>query len=240
MPGAVRSAAWDRRAISVFAAFARAVLQCARMNTTPSLIIAIGSTNPVKVRAARAVLEPLYPGADFRALDVPSGVSAQPWSDAETRAGAINRARAACAAAQAHFGVGLEGGVTEIEAGLMLCNWAAFYAAADGRLGIGSGGGLLLPKAIAAYLAQGIELGPATDLLSGGHDTRSGEGAVGVLTAGLVDRQSAFEYTIKLALAPFRTAPYYDHDPDRVSGQPAHRGPHYAAEHPSASNSSPS
>jgi inosine/xanthosine triphosphatase len=170
--------------------------------------IAIGSGNPVKIQAAQAVLGPLYPGASFAPLEVASGVRAQPWGDPETRTGAINRARAACAQSGADFGVGFEGGVVETEIGLMLCNWAAFYAA-DGRIGVGCGGGLLLPPQVADQLYAAIELGPAMDSLTGDHDTRRGEGAVGILTAGLVNRQAAFEYTLKLALAPFQTAHYY-------------------------------
>jgi non-canonical (house-cleaning) NTP pyrophosphatase len=75
--------------------------------------IAIGSTNPVKCSATRAVLTPLFPDAEYVCRDVPSGVSVQPWGDVETRTGALNRARAALEQTGADLAVGLEGGVQE-------------------------------------------------------------------------------------------------------------------------------
>ncbi len=170
--------------------------------------IAIGSSNPVKWRAAQAVLAPLYENAEFVALDVASGVSAQPWGDAETRSGAIRRAIAALEAADADLAVGFEGGVVETEIGLMLCNWAAVVSR-DRRIGVGSGGGLQIPAQVAEALRTGGELGPAMDQLTGDHNTKQGEGAVGVLTRGLINRQAAFQYTLTMALAPFRSPEWF-------------------------------
>jgi inosine/xanthosine triphosphatase len=180
------------------------------------LQIAVGSTNPVKGRAAEAVLAPLYPAAIFVRLEVASGVRAQPWGDHETRTGAIQRARLALSQTDAILGIGFEGGVVRTEQGLMLSNWVA-VAAPDGRVGVGCGGGALLPPSVAHLLEAGGELGPAMDTLTGSHDTKHGEGAIGILTAGLVNRQDAFEYTLKLALAPFRSPQFYAAEADTVA-----------------------
>ena len=95
--------------------------------------VAVGSSNPCKVNAVRSAFEALYSTID-RDVEVvvtshpaPSGVSDQPYGDAETKLGAVNRANAAWddAARQTtvayeggamwlkepHFSVGLEGGV---------------------------------------------------------------------------------------------------------------------------------
>ena len=52
--------------------------------------VAVGSTNPVKIAAAEAVLRRIY-GSEVRvqAIAVESGVSPQPWGDEETRRGAL-------------------------------------------------------------------------------------------------------------------------------------------------------
>ena len=64
------------------------------MHTTP-LSVAVGSANPVKLAAARAVLAWAAPGATVESVTVPSGVPDQPFGDEETITGARNRARAA-------------------------------------------------------------------------------------------------------------------------------------------------
>ena len=48
------------------------------------------------------------------------------------------------------------------------------------------------------------------DRVTGGRDTKHGAGAVGILTAGLVDRQRAYEALVTYALAPFLSPAYYD------------------------------
>lgn len=170
--------------------------------------IAIGSTNPIKCSATRAVLKPLYPEAAFIVLDVPSGVSAQPWGDAETRAGAVNRARAALQRTGADLSIGLEGGVQETEFGLMTTAWCALVDAM-GRLGIGGNACILLPEAVAEHLRAGHELGVAMDRFSNRSNTKHQNGAIGILTNDLETRQSAYEMIIRLALAPFQNPDWY-------------------------------
>ncbi|MGE5141632.1 MAG: inosine/xanthosine triphosphatase [Rudaea sp.] len=164
--------------------------------------IAIGSQNPVKIRAVENVLRLVHPGADFVALEVPSGVSAQPLGDAETRLGALNRARAVREASGADWGVGLEGGIVLNEMGTMTTAWCVI-ADGEGRVGVGGGANMLLPEPIARRVDEGLELGEAMDEWAGVNDVKRGPGAIGILTRGLVDRQGAYEYIVKLSLARF-------------------------------------
>lgn len=170
--------------------------------------IAIGSTNPVKCNAARAVLGSVFTSAHFEAIEAPSGVSAQPWGDSETRRGAYNRACAALRLTGADLGVGLEGGVQETEFGLMTAAWCVLVAA-DGRIGIGGNSCVLLPESVAHAVRQGLELGPAIDALAQRENTRQQNGAIGILTDDLETRQSAYETIIRLALAPFQHPDWY-------------------------------
>lgn len=170
--------------------------------------IAIGSTNPVKRRAAESVLGGLYATAEFIAVEVDSGVPAQPWGEVETRTGAINRARAAQRACNADLGVGFEGGVMDTEIGIFLCAWVA-VADRAGSVGVGGSTNMQLPPAVADLLRQGIELGEAMDRLFSTEGLKHREGAVGAFTDGLVTRQEAFEFSLKLALARFRSPWWY-------------------------------
>jgi len=164
--------------------------------------IAVGSTNPVKVRAVRNVLRRIYPRAEFVALDVPSGVPGQPRGDRQTRRGAVNRALAAREGTRADWGVGLEGGIVENEHGMMTCAWCAIVDRA-GRVGIGGSTNMQLPDEVAARVKRGEELGDAMDAFANIRGVKHKMGAIGVLTKGLSNRQRAYEHLLEFALARF-------------------------------------
>lgn len=164
--------------------------------------VVVGSTNPVKIGAARAVLQRLAPDVQVIGHAVPSGVPDQPWGDDETIRGALARAHGACALDDAELGVGIEGGVVQLEDGnLRTCAWAAVVTR-DGREGVGGSLAMQLPARVAELVRGGLELGHAMDRVTGEHDVKRGAGAVGILTAGLVSRQEAYEILMAYALAP--------------------------------------
>jgi inosine/xanthosine triphosphatase len=164
--------------------------------------VTVGSMNPVKVGAARAVMARLAADAEVSGVSVSSGVPDQPWGDDETIRGAVARARAARDATDADIGVGIEGGVVEIEDGTVrTCAWAAAVTR-DGLQGVGGSLAMTLPPRVAALVRNGMELGHAMDALSGTHNVKQGAGAVGILTHGLVTRQQAYEVLVAYALAP--------------------------------------
>lgn len=171
--------------------------------------IAVGSTNPVKVAAARAVLAPLVHGATVVGVGVASGVSAQPFGDEETIRGARARAVAARELLDADLGIGIEGGCVDGALGMRTCAWAVVVDR-SGRSGTGGSLVLPLPPRVAAMVRSGVELGHAMDALVAQHNTKHGAGAVGILTDGLVDRQRAYEVLVTYALAPFLTPQFWN------------------------------
>lgn len=173
-------------------------------------VVAVGSRNPVKLAAVRAVLSPLAAEVlRVEGIAVASTVRDQPWGDEETIRGARARADAARAALDADLGVGLEGGVVEETGGaLRTCAWAVIVDR-DGRAGTGGSLAMPLPPTVAAALRGGAELGHAIDDLTRRSNTKHGEGAVGVLTGGLIDRQRAYEVLVTYALAPWLAGEYW-------------------------------
>lgn len=172
--------------------------------------IAIGSINPVKIGAVRAILAPLAPDASIEGVAVASTVADQPFGDDETIRGALARATAARVALGAELGVGIEGGVVaQADGSMRTCAWAAIVDG-NGRSGVGGSLAMSLPARVAGMIRDGIELGHAMDRFVGAHDTKRGAGAVGILTAGLVDRQRAYEVLVSYALAPFLTPELYE------------------------------
>ncbi len=171
--------------------------------------VAVGSTNPVKVAAARAVLAPLIPGLVLEGVAVASDVPDQPMGDDETIRGARTRAARARAALDADLGVGLEGGVVPLpDGGMRSCAWCVVVSR-DGRVGTGGSLAMDLPSSVADAIRGGVELGHAMDALVRVRGTKHGAGAVGILTGGLVDRQRAYEVLVTYALARFLTPTYW-------------------------------
>jgi inosine/xanthosine triphosphatase len=166
--------------------------------------VAVGTRNPVKIAAVRAVLARVAPGASVEGHAVASEVPDQPWGDEETIRGARNRARAALAAdAGAQMGVGIEGGVVALDDGGVRSNAWAVIVDRDGREGVGGSLAMPLPPRVARLLRDGMELGHAIDAVAGTENVKHKEGAVGVLTQGLIARQDAYEILLTYALAPW-------------------------------------
>lgn len=167
--------------------------------------IAVGSLNPVKVGAARAVIHRLWADTEVTGVAAASGVPDQPWGDDETIRGARTRARAAREALDADAGIGIEGGVVaEPNGAVRTCAWAVVVTR-DGREGVGGSLSMPLPARVAALVREGMELGHAMDAVTGEHNVKQGLGAVGILTAGLVTRQQAYEVILAYAMGPLLT-----------------------------------
>lgn len=165
-------------------------------------IVAVGSLNPVKIAAVRAVVRQVWPEAVVVGAAVESGVSSQPLSDEEAITGATQRAHLARLVGSADLGVGLEGNTVDTGYGMFTTGWAA-VADAAGTVSLGSSGRLPLPALVAQAVHQGQELGPLMDQLAGEHNTKQRQGAVGILTNGLITRQAALEIAVLYALARF-------------------------------------
>lgn len=163
--------------------------------------IAIGSENKAKTEAVMAVISQ-YIEAEFTSLSVSSNVSEQPFSDEETRNGAINRALNALKIANTDAAFGLEGGVREINGDLFVCNWGAM-ALKNGMVFTAGGAQIRLPEEVAVEVRNGRELGPVMDEYTNLKDIRSHEGAVGVFTDGLVNRQTMFEHVVRLVVGQY-------------------------------------
>ena len=128
--------------------------------------------------------------------------------------GARERARVAKDAAQTAYGVGLEGGVELREDGsVWLIGIAAVWDRRD-TLFWAEGPKMELPPRLYAPLAEGQELGPLVDDLSGLTDSKSGIGAIGWFTGGLVPRERLWVVTLACAVGPlFRPEAYLETDP---------------------------
>ncbi len=160
----------------------------------------VGSTNPAKVAAVRSALARLAPGCVILAVNVPSGVSAQPVGDEETRLGAEARARAALALRPAELGFGLEGGPLRRDAHLAHLVGRRVGPGRPRRPRERPADATARRRGTA--LRAGEELAVIVDDLFHVQDARSAVGAICLLTDGAVSRTEAFAQLVAMALAP--------------------------------------
>lgn len=187
--------------------------------------VAVGSKRAPKlegVREALVVLGPLlHPALPFEVMgfEVETGVGHTPRSRAELMAGARGRCQAVVRVAgeSAAYFIGLEGGLDVIyEDGnqtgrrlVFLESWA-YVSDPGGRGFYGCSGAILLPEALATeVLDRGTELSHAIEAYTGIHGVRDSQGAWGILTKNLINRQESFRIAVISAFAPFFNAALY-------------------------------
>lgn len=169
------------------------------------MLVVIASENPVKIAAAEMGFARIFPEKDFvfRGISVPSGVSVQPMSRAETLQGALNRARNAQAACpDALYSVGIEGGVEAVDGRLEVFAWVVVLH--DGIIGRAQTGVFMLPDEVAQLIHAGKELGEADDIVFGSSNSKQANGSIGLLTDDAITRTTYYIEAVIMALIPFK------------------------------------
>jgi inosine/xanthosine triphosphatase len=175
-------------------------------------VLAVGSRNPVKIQAVSDGASLMLGEVKVIGIEVDSGVRAQPFGDEEMIAGALQRARAALAASpSAIYGVGLEGGVSELKEGLFASAWCVVVNR-DGQAGYASTGQFQLPPRVAELVRGGMELGHADDLVWGRSNSKQQTGSIGLLTGGKFTRAQFYAPAVMMALISFVNASLFSHD----------------------------
>lgn len=170
--------------------------------------IVVGSINPVKLNATKCAFSKFFKDVVVQGVNVNSEVSDMPLTREETKKGAITRARKSLELG-ADYGVGIEGGVHEEENGMFLFGIVAIIDK-EKNLGLAGSEGFLLPEKIASRIRKGEELGPVMDEITGMHNVKQNNGAIGYFTKDYVTRTNSFEQSIILALVRFINKDLYE------------------------------
>ncbi|MEM1410811.1 MAG: inosine/xanthosine triphosphatase [Pseudomonadota bacterium] len=184
------------------------------MSQDLTLDVVVASHNPAKHAAVERAFAATRPGAvlSIRGVSVPSGVSDQPSTDEETRAGAWNRARAACdSVPEADVWVGLEGGLERFDGAWYGSAWMVVIDR-HGRSGQARTPTLPLPPSVGRLLDEGLELGDANDQVFKTHNSKQGGGAYGLLTEGRMTRGGIYAQALELALLPLNHDLWQSHE----------------------------
>lgn len=166
--------------------------------------VAVGSKNPVKIKAVRLAFQTVWPDRKWSVsgVEAASGVSVQPMSDIESITGARNRAILAVKKLRADFGVGLEGGLQKIGKEYFDCGWVVVLDQ-NGNEGMGSTARILVPKKLIKMIKRGRELGEINDMVFGKRNSKQAEGYFGTMTNNAITRLKAYKHGVIVALSRF-------------------------------------
>jgi inosine/xanthosine triphosphatase len=170
----------------------------------------VASTNPIKIASARAGFQKMFPTEEFEVLPVKNEVviTPQPFSDQETYEGA--RARALNIRDLEPIGdywVGIEGGCQDGSLGMGTFAWVVVLS--NDQEGCGRSGEFFLPEKVAELVRQGVELGEADDRVFSRNNSKQANGAVGILTEDVIDRESLYIPAVIFSLIPFKNPALY-------------------------------
>lgn len=164
--------------------------------------VVVGSENPVKVKAAKNVLEKIYNEVNVNGINVNSGVPDQPFGKDETIQGAINRAKNAYSS-EFDLSVGIESGLMEINnsiTGYIDLQWCAIFDGEKITLGVSSG--FEYPPLVIEDVLKGVEVGDVMDKVTGVNNLGQKQGAVSYLSKGMLDRTENTEQCVLTAMIP--------------------------------------
>lgn len=185
------------------------------LSTDKNLLrLVVASKNPVKINAAKEAFELSSDlSIAIEAVDVASGVAAQPMTYDETHLGAETRVDNAIALSEkkgidADYFIAYEGGVDVFEDGPKTF---AIVCISDGQTKIfGQSATLPIPMCIYNELLNNIELGSAMDSLFNTVNIKQKGGAIGQLTKGLETRMSVYKSATVLTLSRFTHSSLFD------------------------------
>ena len=165
------------------------------------MIVRVGSTSEMKVKAARLAFSRFFKKVKVRGVDVLSGVAPQPLSFGEIARGARNRARAAFQ--DCDYAVGIEAGVFRLSAVSTRPFQITLACVFDGeREALGAGPCFELPERMVREIVK------------------ADRGSVSIVTKGKVTRASVTRDAVLMALAPLVSPKLYEEPPPGAREDP--------------------
>ncbi len=163
-------------------------------------VIAVGSTNPLKIRAVKESVD--NADTDVIGCSASSNVRSQPLSEEETREGAITRAKDCLNKTNAELGIGLEAGVFFLDDDVYLCHFGALVDR-NNNIYLTNGPMILLPREFRNDLLAGHTLEEIMHHSTGIENLGSKNGAVGIFTKNRLNREQVLKDIAKVLLAQY-------------------------------------
>jgi len=175
------------------------------------LRVAVGSRNPVKLRATRNVFRMVVGRVRVMGVKVEKPF-AQPLDQAQIIEGAASRAKQALKAGNYDLGVGIEAGLApapRTRSGFVDVQWCAILDR-EGNLTLGHGSGFEYPLDVTdEVIVRKREVSEAMERLSGIERIGQRMGAIGYLSRGRLNRTRLTEQAVFMAMLPRMRANLY-------------------------------
>jgi len=165
--------------------------------------VLVGSKNPTKTNAVEKAFGVFFKKNKIivKGKEAHSGVSDQPMSEQETKKGALTRLRYLEKKYSADFYVGIEGGVDYDDGTMVAFAWV--YTSNRILFGKGKTSLFQILKEIQSLIEGGMELGEADDIVFKRKNSKSKDGAVGILTNKNITRTNYYKNAVVMSLIPF-------------------------------------
>jgi inosine/xanthosine triphosphatase len=164
--------------------------------------IYVGSQNPTKIDATRAVFKEVFPenNIDISGIAVESRVPDQPLND-DVLKGAIERAKGSLR--DADYAVGIEAGlITNVMLNTQLDVQYCVIIDQSGQMSFGHGPGFYYPQIILDEVSSGKSVGEAMTTFTGIKDIGKTIGAIGYLSKGSLSRTELTRQAVLMAMIP--------------------------------------
>lgn len=180
------------------------------------MIIAVGTTNTIKVQALEEILHdyPLLANGKVKSFNVPSEIAAQPLSLEEIIKGAKNRAKNAFeACGKCTYSFGIESGLFEAvgtQTGFLEACICSIYDGTNYFIGL-SCGFEIPPHILELVIDKNHELAQACyeSGITSNKKLGSAEGLIGILSKGRIDRKEYTKQCIVTALLQLENLSLY-------------------------------
>jgi len=173
---------------------------------TKPVIIAVGSSNPTKLKGIERIARKIFRKFKLVAVEATPRVPKQPFGE-DTITGAVQRAKIAKQKGKADYGIGMESGLFRFSGKFFDSQWCAVY---DGeRVTLGFSMGFEVPGELVQEMREsGKTMSDIFTKLSGIRAIGRSKGAISYLSQGLAERREMSEQAFLCAMIPRLSALY--------------------------------
>ena len=169
------------------------------------MLVAVGSSNAVKIKAVRNTLRCLSIKASVKSVKVSSDVPPQPIGQNSIIKGAVSRAKRALRSGNFDLGIGIEAGlmkVAHVQSRFLDVEWCAIVDK-RGAVTLGHSSGFEYPRmVIEVVMKEKKEIAEVMERFTGIKNIGRRMGAIGYLSRGKLNRVKFTEQAVFMAMLP--------------------------------------